>query len=190
MDFPLEEALRAERRQVVATLRSLTPEELEDGRTLCGAWAPRDVLAHLLGIDERFSDYLRVGGWVNAGNARIVATYRGWSHERLLDRADHWAEHIAPTTRPVAFLYLGDCAVHHQDVLRGLGRSREIPEASRAAILREGLILGPRRWFGRRLVPTDGGRPIGFGSEVRGTREALGLWLAGRSGLEPELEGV
>ena len=43
-------------------------------------------------------------------------------------------------------------------------------------------MLGPHRLLRYRVVPDDGGRPMGRGAVVRGSSEALGLWLAGRTG--------
>lgn len=189
MTFPLEDELRAERRQVVATMASLSDEEFANGRTLCSEWAPRDVLAHLIGIDDRVVEYVKALGRVRLANRRMVDRYASWSRERLLQRAERWAQEIAATTRPVSAFYLGDCAMHHQDVLRGLGKEREVPDASADAILREGLLLGgARRLLTHRIIPTDGGRPLGRGPEVRGTREALGMWLGGRSEVAAELQ--
>jgi hypothetical protein len=92
----------------------------------------------------------------------------------------------------LARFLIGDVSVHHQDVLRGLGRTREIPPEVAAAIFREGVILstGTKRNLLRyRVEPTTrGGRPLGRGRRVRGSSEAIGLWLAGRKGLEAELE--
>ena len=87
-----------------------------------------------------------------------------------------------------AYLFLGDLGMHHQDVLRGLGRTRDIPDPIRAAILREGMVLGAKTLMAHKVVPTDGGRSVGRGPVVRGTSEALGLWLAGRKGIDAELE--
>lgn len=187
MDLPFEAAYREERRQVVATMRDLERDDFEHGPTLCDGWAPRDVLAHLIGIDDGVPEYVRAGLRISRANGRIVANLRSWTRERLLDRADAWSERVAPLSRLAAGLYLGDCAIHHQDVLRPRGIERDIPEASRDAILREGAMLGIRTAARHRLVPTDGGRAFGRGREVRGTREALGMWLAGRPGIEDEL---
>jgi len=87
-----------------------------------------------------------------------------------------------------AFALLGDVAVHHQDVLRPLGLPYHVPPPSRRAILREGMVLGVRRLWTHRVEPVDGGMAIGRGPVVRGTMTALGLWLAGRRGVEDELD--
>ena len=190
MELPGEGALRQERAEVLATLRSLTHDELRHGPTLCEGWSPADVLAHLIGVDEGLPEYARAYGRISTANQRIVARMRDLDDEALLARAEAWAAQPAVTTRLGAWYLLGDVAVHHQDVLRGLGRSRAIPVASRDAILREGMVLGARRLLRYRVVPDDGGRAVGRGRVVRGSTEALGLWLCGRRGLEGELTFV
>ena len=185
--FPAEGAYRAERRAFLATIESLTPEEFEHGTTLCEGWAPRDVLSHLLGIDEAPAEYVKAFGNVGKGNARIVERMRGLSSDELRERARRWAEHPAPLSLMASFGLLGDVAVHHQDVLRGLGRHRDVPPASAKAILREGAVLGFLRLKDHKVVPTDVGRALGRGRTVRGTAEALGMWLAGRDSVAPEL---
>lgn len=188
--LPGERALREEREQIVATMEALTPDEFESAPTLCEGWAPRDVLAHVMGVDEHLLEYFRAGGWISTGNGLIVAKAKHLDREDLLDRARHWAPSPAPWARLIAWHLLGDNAIHHQDVLRPLGRTRDIPEASRNAMLREGALLGAKKLLSHRIEPTDGGIAIGRGTTVRGTREALAMWLAGREGYEVELEFV
>ncbi|MQA83639.1 MAG: maleylpyruvate isomerase family mycothiol-dependent enzyme [Streptosporangiales bacterium] len=191
MVLPLVDELRQERRRLLDTLRSLTDEEFESGPTLCQGWAPRDVLAHVMGVD-RPGMYVRCLLRIDTANARMVDHGRRMDREELMAAAVDWAERPSLTTRLAAGFLLGDLGVHHQDILRGLGRSREIPRAVTAAIFREGIIWSwpfGRKLLHHRVVPTtEGGRPIGRGSEVRGPTEALGMWLAGRHSVEPELE--
>ena len=188
MMLPGERALREERSAIVATMWSLSPDEFESAPTLCEGWAPRDILAHVMGVDRALPDYLRAGGWVNTGNELIVRKSRAKSREQLLNEAEEWQAKPAPWTRVTAAWLLGDNAMHHQDVLRPLGRTRDIPDASASAILREGAFLGARRLLQYRVEPLDGGMSMGRGQVVRGTREALGLWLAGRQDIEAELD--
>lgn len=168
-------------------MESLTPEEFEHGRTLCTEWAPRDILAHLIGIDEMVGEYVKAAGRLNTANARIVERMKGLSREEMLERARRWAESPALLARTASWGLLGDLAVHHQDVLRGLGRTREVPEACAKAIMREGLLFGAKKLRKYRLVPTDHGRAMGRGQVVRGTAEQLGMWLAGRKSVATEL---
>lgn len=180
MMLPGEQHLLDERAAVLTTIESLTDDEFEAAPTLCEGWAPRDVLAHLVGIDDALGEYLKAYGNIGRANAAIVERMRKLSREELTERARKWAGSAPVSTRLSAFFLLGDVAVHHQDILRGLGRTRSIPSASRDAILREGFVLGGRKLLSHRVVPDDGGRAMGRGTVVRGSSEALGLWLTGR----------
>jgi uncharacterized protein (TIGR03083 family) len=168
-------------------MESLTPEEFENGTTLCAEWAPRDVLAHLLGIDEAAAEYVKAAGNVNAANARIVARMKALSREEMLAKARRWAEKPAFLPLTASWVLLQDLAIHHQDVLRGLGRTREVPAASAKAMLREGLIFGATKLRKYRIEPSDHGRAMGRGQVVRGTAEQIAMWLAGRSSVATEL---
>lgn len=190
MNLPGEQALRTERAAIVETMHSLTSEEFESAPTLCAGWAPRDILAHVMGVDRALLQYFRAGGWISTGNALIVRRARANSRDELLREADEWQDRPAPWTRAGALWLLGDNGIHHQDVLRPLGRTRDIPEETASAMLREGALLGARRLAQYRVEPTDGGRAIGRGQVVRGTREALAMWLGGRQGVETELDFV
>ena len=185
------DVLIAERTRFMATIEALTDEEFESGRTLCSAWAPRDVLAHLIGTDTP-STYVRLGGRVNPANARMVELARPRSRDQLTDTGRRWASDPSSSSRALARFLIGDVSVHHQDVLRGLGRTRELPPEIAGAIFREGVILSTgtkRNLLRHRVEPTTrGGRALGRGRRVRGSSEAIGLWLAGRKGLEGELD--
>jgi uncharacterized protein (TIGR03083 family) len=190
VSFPGESALRAERAAFVETLSGLTDAEFDAAPTLCDAWTPRDVLAHVVGIDDSVGTYVRSAGRVGTANARIVAAARRSSRAELLDRARRWAVTPAAHVRPVATFLLGDLGVHHSDVLRGLGHKHlEVPPATASAVLREGFVLGAARALRYRVVP-DGRRPIGLPGRpiVRGTSEALGMWLSGRDSVADELQ--
>jgi uncharacterized protein (TIGR03083 family) len=188
--LPGERELREERAAVLATVGSLTDDERDHGDTLCEGWTPRDVLAHLIGVDESLPEYARAYGNVRVANQRVVERWRDVPWPEMEARARRWADSPALTTRGAALFLLGDVVMHHQDILRGVGRSRPLPLYARAALLREGAVLGAHRLLTNRVVPTDGGRPLGRGRIVRGSSEALGLWLAGRKGIERELTFV
>lgn len=190
MMLPWERALREEREAIVATMHSLTPEEFESAPTLCTGWAPRDILAHVMAVDRQFFEYLRAGGWVSTANEISVRKARRLSREELLAQADQWPGRPSVFSRAYAVGLLGDNAIHHLDVLRPLGRTRDIPQASRNAMLREGALLGAAKLLRHRVEPTDGGWALGRGQVVRGTRADLGMWLCGREGFDAELEFV
>jgi uncharacterized protein (TIGR03083 family) len=188
--LPGEKALRTERAAFLATVSDLSEQEFDAAPTLCEGWAPRDVLAHLIGIDAEPGAYLRAAGRVGTANARIVQRAREHSREEMLRRAERWAAKPAPHARAAALFLLGDLGVHHADVLRGIGRRHlEMPRPVAAAMLREGFVLGINRALRYRVVP-DGGRAVGLPGRpvVRGTAEALGMWLAGRNSVADELQ--
>ena len=188
--LPGERALREERRALLETVAALEPDEFEHATTLCEGWAPRDILAHVMGVDKELGEYVRAGGWVRTGNELIVRKARRRSRDDLLAEAERWAEAPALQSRLYAFGLLGDNAIHHEDILRPLGRTRDIPDASANAMLREGALLGAAKLLRFRVEPTDGGRALGRGQVVRGSRADLGLWLSGRKGVDPQLEFV
>jgi uncharacterized protein (TIGR03083 family) len=181
MRFPAEDELRRERARFMATLTGLGDADFASGRTLCAGWAPRDVLAHVISTDQA-GTFVRKGLWIAKANAAVVAASRSRSRAELTEAGHRWAARPSPFARLSAAFLLGDVAVHHQDVLRGLGKTRELPDAVAAAVFREGLVLGgTTRLLHHRVVPTTpGARALGRGREVRGTTEALGMWLAGR----------
>lgn len=188
MMLPGERALRDERRALVDTVAALSPDEFASAATLCEGWAPRDILAHVMGVDKQFGEYVRAGGWVSTANEVIVAKARQRSRDDLLAEAERWAENPGLPSRVGAVGLLGDNAIHHEDILRSLGRTRDIPDASANAMLREGALLGAAKLLHHRVEPTDGGFPLGRGQVVRGTRADLGMWLAGRNGSEARLQ--
>jgi uncharacterized protein (TIGR03083 family) len=188
MRFPKEDDYLVERSALVATVESLPPDEFDHGRTLCEAWAPRDVVAHLIGVDSAFVEYIKAFGRVGRGNAAVVDRYRSLDRDELLAEARAWSTSPTWTTRPMSWFYFGDLSIHHQDILRGQGRNRAIPLPVRDALLREGAILGVKKLTSHRIEPVDGGRAFGRGAVVSGTSEALALWLTGRHGVDDELE--
>lgn len=191
MRFALQDELRAERFRLIETLEGLSDDDFDAGTTLCDRWAPRDVLGHVIGIDYLLGSYAPYGTRIHAANQAQADRARMLSRRRLMEWARHWAANPSLTSRLAAPVLLGDLGVHHQDVLRGLGLRRQVPDAVATAIFREGLQLSlwlNRRVLSYRLVPSDGHRPVGRGPEVRGTREALGMWLAGRDAVAGELE--
>ncbi|GAA2585545.1 maleylpyruvate isomerase family mycothiol-dependent enzyme [Actinomadura fulvescens] len=191
--LPYEDELRAERSRLIDTVEGLSDDDFDAGTTLCTEWAPRDVLGHVIGLDY-LTSYLPYGIRINAANQAQADRARAVSRERLMEWARHWAASPSTTSRLGATILLGDLGVHHQDIVRGLNLKREVPDPVATAIFREGLQLSlwlNRRVLRYRLVPTDGHRPValpGAKQEVRGTREALGLWLTGRDSVKSELD--
>ena len=195
MELPLEQELRAERRRLIVTLDQLSDDAFESGRTLCTEWSPRDVLGHLLAVDRLATSYLPYGPFLHAANRKQVERARRLPRSRLMARARKWADRPSLPSRIGAVVTLGDLAIHHQDIVRGLGLRRDLPAAVPTFILWDGALLSLStnlRILRFRVVPTDGYPAIGARSpctrEVRGTREALGMWLAGRDSVTDDLD--
>ncbi|MFH8755953.1 hypothetical protein [Streptomyces atroolivaceus] len=194
MGFPLEQELRAERHRLISTLDQLPGPVFESGLTLCTEWSPRDILAHLMAVDDAAATYLPYGPFVHAANRRQVERARRVPRSSLMARARAWADRPSLTSRIGAVVTLGDLAVHHQDIVRGLGLDRELAPAVPTFILWDGALLSLStnlRILRFRIVPTDGYPALGAHShnlpEARGSREALGMWLAGRESVAEEL---
>ncbi|MEU1123132.1 maleylpyruvate isomerase family mycothiol-dependent enzyme [Streptomyces sp. NPDC005899] len=194
MGLPLEEELRAERHRLITTLELLPDEQFEAGPTLCTEWSPRDVLGHLMAVDRPLTTYLPYGPFLHAANRAQVARARRLGRGHLMERARIWADQPSLTSRIGAAVTLGDLAIHHQDIVRGLGLHRDLPAAVPTFILWDGAMLSLTtnlRVLRYRVVPTDGYPAVGARSpsapKVRGPREALGLWLAGRDAVTDDL---
>lgn len=192
MRFPHEDELRRERGLFLDTIDTLTDDEFAHGRTLCEGWAPRDVLAHLIGIDDTAGYLGPQALTINRGNAHMVKMAAGLDRAELTARGRATAENPAAASRACSWLFAGDVAVHHLDVLRGLGRMDNLPEDSARLAFREGTVWS-WRWGAKllrhRVVPTTpGGKARGRGRVVRGSTENLALWLAGRESIASELE--
>lgn len=185
--------LTLERTRFLNLIDGLTDTEFESGPTLCAGWSPRDVLAHLISTEHVLA-YVRGGLRVNRVNNAAVLRARRLSRADLTAQGRRWATAPNPGDRLAARFLIGDVCVHHQDVLRGLGRPADIAPIAAGAIFREGVILSTgttRNLLRYRVEPTTvGGRPLGRGITVHGTSAAIGLWLAGRKGLETELEFI
>jgi uncharacterized protein (TIGR03083 family) len=190
--FPGEDALRRERTRLMETIESLTDDEFENGRTLCAGWAPRDILAHVVGIDSYLTYFKPSGLTINRGNAVMIRNGRDLSRAELTERG--WSATKQPSLdgRAMAWMFnTGDCAMHHQDILRGLGKPHDVSPETAAALFHEGKVwrfLNAKPMRNRVIPTTPGGSPWGRGPEVRGTTEALALWMAGREGIASELE--
>jgi len=196
--------------EILAFLEALPPEDW-DKPSLCEGWRVQDVAVHLL-VDEAFREI----GWLRglaklAGMRFSVHRANAWWVERNRPRpaADIlaiWRRSLAsgPVGRApglVARALGPDTAlragvIHHQDMRRPLGMTRDIPAERLLGVLaaittRRGSInLGSQqRAAGLRLRATDVDWVHGDGPEVSGPGEALIMALAGRGTALAELHG-
>ncbi|GAB3918046.1 hypothetical protein GCM10011575_42550 [Microlunatus endophyticus] len=189
------EMTTAERTDLADLLEHLTPEQWQV-QSLCAAWRVRDVVAHVMSFDG-------VSLWGLARRAvrgRIVHINQAGVDELApLDPAELLARlrsRLQPTGLAASFggrLALLDVTIHHQDIRRPLGLSRQIP-AERLREVLDGVVCSPelpgrRLARGIRLITTDLDWSHGSGSEVRGPAEAVLMAVAGRPVAVKELSG-
>ncbi|MGW0048998.1 maleylpyruvate isomerase mycothiol-dependent enzyme family protein [Nocardia cyriacigeorgica] len=105
-----------------------------------------------------------------------------------MDALEHRAGRLS---RFAPQLLLADLMVHHQDMRRPLGRTREIPEDRLLTLLDhpDPFAQPRRRTKGLRFVATDVAWSSGDGPEVRGPGEALALAMVGRTAALDDLTG-
>ncbi|SHM89884.1 TIGR03083 family protein [Cryptosporangium aurantiacum] len=191
-------AIDVQRGELADLLETLAPEEWEHP-SLCPGWRVRDVASHLtMGATASLSAVL----WEIV---RARGDFNRMIRESAIRRAARPTEEIVATLRgtvgsrrlaPRTTVYepLLDLLVHQQDIVRPLGRRREMPLAeARAAATRIWEMGFPfrarRRLAGLRLTATDVDWTVGDGPEVRGPIGALLLTLSGRTAALPELSG-
>lgn len=186
-----------ERRDLLALLRGLGESQWNAG-TLCGRWAVRDVVAHVISYEglsaaQVARRFVQGGLRLSRTNQAGVMSLRDAPPEVLLDV---FARNLRPAGLTTAFggrIALTDCLIHHQDIRRPLGLPRAIP----AQRLRDALdfalfappIRGTWRVRGVHVVATDLDWSFGRGPEARGAAEAVLMALAGRRGVAVDLSG-
>lgn len=194
-----------ERQDVLAFLRSLTPEQWQVP-SLCAGWRVKDVAAHLL-VDEP----------IQAGMARRILPLL--AKQRLsVDRVNSaWVaqnrqrapESIVESFREDSLRGIGvighvlgpavglrALVIHHQDMRRPLQVERVVPPDRLVAVLdalltwKGSASIGSRqRAKGLRLRAADAAWSHGDGPEVFGPGEAIVMALAGRGTALEDLEG-
>jgi uncharacterized protein (TIGR03083 family) len=186
--------IHAERAALAATLAELDAADWAHD-SLCPGWTVHDVAAHVISNPQI--------GWGQMAGLTARNLGRGYNtmifrevkrlgaretRESILGDFERYAastRHV-PTTTSVEPLI--DALLHHQDIVRPLGRTRAMaPEAAAVAADRV-RRLAPLMGTGRlvrsiRLVATDVDWSRGTGPEVRGPAQEL-LMLA--SGREPD----
>ena len=188
---------RAERADLAALLRDLTPEQWA-APSLCTEWPVRDVVAHVISYEELdarglLRRYARGRFVPRRVNAVGVADYAGHRPEQLIGVLEH---HLRPRGLTAGFggrIALVDGVIHHQDIRRPLGLLRDVPLERLRPVLDFARVAPPIGAFGRirglRLVATDVDWAAGKGTEVSGPGEAMLMAMAGRGDALGELSG-
>ena len=189
------EMATAERTDLADFLEGLTAEQWQ-AQSLCAAWLVRDVVAHVMSFDgvsllglARRAVRGRIMHINQAGVDELASLDPGELLARLRSR-------LQPQGLAASFggrLALLDVTIHHQDIRRPLGLSRQIP-AERLRQVLDGVVCSPelpgrRLARGIRLITSDPDWSHGSGPEVRGPAEAVLMAVAGRSIAVTELSG-
>lgn len=182
-----------------ALLHDLEPEEWEQP-SLCDGWNVRDVVGHILyGNELRLVTLpwkLARFGFSSdrSGKHYSIERATGRSPQELVeafDSRDPWAGTCKVFPPRLTLL---DRLVHHQDIRRPLGHTRDIPAERLVAVLNETPTLGSvfgakRRTKGLRFEAADVDWTWGSGPVVTGTGEALLMAMLGRGVALDDLEG-
>lgn len=189
----------SERAALVDLLDTLEPAQWR-AQSLCPAWTVQGVVAHLVSVLEaKPLDMLRAAAAGFGLPARTTAALAArWSQRTPEQLVTGLREQVANTFAPPGLGYraaLTDVMVHRLDIAAPLGIAVDRgPEpwqpvldflTSRIPML--GSIRGGRpkmTW-----TATDLHWTTGTGPDVRGSAEAVGLVLAGRSAMLDRLEG-
>ncbi len=183
--------IHTERAALAVTLAELGPEEWAHD-TLCPGWTVQDVAAHVISNPQI--------GWGQMGGLMARNLGRGYNamifrevkrlgaretRESILADFDRFATSMrhVPTTTTVEPLI--DALLHHQDIVRPLGRTREMPpEAAAVAadrVRRLAPLMGTRKLLRSvRLVATDVEWSRGDGPPVEGPMQELLMIASGR----------
>lgn len=186
-----------ERNDLADFLETLTPQQWA-ATSLCAGWTVRDVVAHVisyegLGAGELAQRFTRGRFGLNRINAVALREHRGREPHELVALL---RKHATPRGLTSAFggrVALLDTLMHHQDIRRALGMSRDVP-ADRLRVALPFAFLAPpikALWHARgvTLVATDIAWSGGMGPEARGTAEAVLMVMGGRRGVAKELTG-
>lgn len=183
--------IHAERSALAATLAELTPEEWEHD-SLCTGWTVKDVAAHVISTPKLGAGEVLAMSARNLGRGYNAMIFR--EVKRL--SATHTPESILADyetyagSRHRVFLTtstepLVDALVHHQDIIRPLGRHHGMaPEAAAVAADRCRLLaglMGSRGLLRRvRMVATDHDWSRGRGPRLEAPMQELLMLCAGR----------
>lgn len=197
----VREMVRAEQAELRHLLSGL-PADDWDRPTLCGSWKVRDVVAHLISMNEAGPvGFLQATLSINWFNSTEVDRRTSCTPDELLYAFEQvmGIRGLGRVVPPSAMLV--EVLVHSQDIRRPLGLHREIAAerllvllprcVSRASYVPGfGFTGGRRRAVGLGLRATDIGWSWGRGPEVAGAAEALLMAVLGRQAALADLTGA
>ncbi len=188
-------------RAALASLLAELPDEDWSHDTLCPGWTVHDVAAHVISTPQI--------GWRDMGGLLARNLGRGYNsmifrevkrlgaretRDSILSDFERYATstHHVPTTTSVEPLI--DALLHHQDIVRPLGRTREMPPAAAAVAADRVRRLAPLMGTGKlvrsvRMVATDIAWDRGKGPVVSGPMQELLMIASGRRPDPASVEG-
>ena len=196
------DALRGERLQLVAYLRSLEPDAW-DRPSLCSGWTVRHVLAHLVtpftvSAAALMLTAARAGGMA----AAMDRTARRTAERPTPDLINLLEHHADSTWRPPGLPLtapLTEAVIHGADIRWALHTNRTDWDSPQRLLPILGFLTSwravagfvpPKRLRGLRLISTDLDWSHGAGHEVRGPSLALAAGILGRPAARTELVGA
>ncbi|WP_182377657.1 maleylpyruvate isomerase family mycothiol-dependent enzyme [Nocardioides sp. WS12] len=184
--------IHAERAALASLLAELTDEDWSHD-TLCPGWTVHDVAAHVISTPQI--------GWREMGGLMARNLGRGYNtmifrevkrigaretRDSILGDFERYATstHHVPTTTSVEPLI--DALLHHQDIVRPLGRTRAMPPAAAAVAADRVRRLAPLMGTGKlvrsvRMVATDVEWDRGKGPTISGPIQELLMLASGRT---------
>lgn len=183
--------IHAERAALATMLADLSADEWSHD-TLCPGWTVHDVAAHVISTPQIDWGQMTAMMARNVGRGYNTMIFREVkrlgareTRDSILADYDTYAtsRHHVPTTTSVEPLI--DALLHHQDIVRPLGRSHEMhPEAAAVAadrVRRLAFLMGTRKLLRSvRLVATDVDWTRGEGPTVSGPMQELLMLASGR----------
>lgn len=184
--------IHAERAALAETLGEITPAEWAHD-TLCPGWTVHDVAAHVISNPQ--IGWSQMGGLLarNLGRSYNTMVFREvkrlgarQAREDILADFERFASstrHVPSTTTVEPLI---DVLLHHQDIVRPLGRTRDMPpEAAAVAadrVRRLAPLMGTRRLLRSvRLAATDVPWTRGEGPTITGPMQELLMLASGRA---------
>lgn len=196
----VREMVWAEQEELRALLADLAADDW-DRPSLCGDWKVRDVVAHLISLNQAGPwGFLQATVSIHWFNSVAVRRRASMTPHQLLDAFEtvmglRGLGRVVPRSA-----MLVEVLVHSQDIRRPLGLRREIPPERLRVLLPRSVSIASfvpgfgftgARWRARglHLTATDLDWSWGRGPEVSGPAEAILMAVLGREAVLEELSG-
>jgi uncharacterized protein (TIGR03083 family) len=185
----IKSLLEQEWRELLELSRQLSAEEWNTP-SLCEGWTVRDVLAHILG-EQRDSLLYFTSGSPHKANQKAVDKRKNLPISSLIEELESVIVKPGILTKVITTLMLEDNWVHQQDMRWVLDENRQRQQKPEK-VLQILTVLNKtalKKYPGVKFQATDLDWSIGEGKEVRGTGEAVAMFLARRPVALKKLEG-